>query len=462
MKQKVRPDSKRLDEKAPGRAWGMLAVTYLASICAPLVQFKVPPLANWLFANFAAVGLDGATFGMLMSMLSIIGVILAFPAAFICRKFGLKNTVLVSLACLCGGSIISAVATNIPVLMISRLIEGFGIGLIGVAAPTCVSVWFPPRQRGLALGLWSTWVPLGCTLMFLIAPGMAGGNPGMAPKGYLTVFWFCAIFCAIAFILFAAVYRMPEGKSGDMGIEGTFRDSLPYLKNRYIWYLGIVFFALCSCTLGIVTTFYQQFLTAPDPFGLGMSDSLAGLISGITMAMSLVFAPIAGSVSDHLKPNSKHWIATGSGIALLVAVFFGFVPGENGMACLVVFVLIQGVAGAFVAGGCRPMAPMIMGGTAMGATIGMAVLQFCQNLGSAIGSPLFGALLDSFGGNFFMASCVLQIPLLILGIVFAAILRPFHGNSPHAAQGHGGHHGHGHGHDHAAEHQGEGAPVQNA
>ena len=153
-------DEKRMGEKAPGLSWIMLLVTYLASICAPLTQFKIPPLANWLFANFAPVGLDEATFGLLMSAMAIIGVILAFPAAFICRRMGLKNTVLFSLACLAVGSAISALAGNIPLLMVARMIEGIGIGLIGVAAPTCVSVWFPPKQRGLALGLWATWVPL--------------------------------------------------------------------------------------------------------------------------------------------------------------------------------------------------------------------------------------------------------------------------------------------------------------
>ncbi len=412
-------------EKPPARAWGILAVTYLASICAPIVQFKIPPMANWLFANFADAGLDSATFGLLMSAMAIIGVILAFPSAFICRKMGLKNAVLFSVACLAVGSAISTLATSIPVLLISRLIEGIGIGLIGVAGPTCVSVWFPPRKRGLALGIWATWVPFGCTFMFNVAPAMAGGNPGVNPMGYQTVFWFCTIFCIVAFILFALFYRMPEHERGDMGIEGGFKESLPYLKNKYIWYLGIVFLCFCTCTLAVINTFYQQFLAAADPVGLGMSEQMAGSITSIMMGMSLFCAPIAGAVSDKLAPNSKRWIAVLSGITLLISVFFGFVTGEFAQVALVVFVILQGVAGAFVGGGCRPMAPMIMGGTAMGATMGMAVLQFCQNLGQAVGSPVYGSLLGVFHGDFFMASVVIQVPLLVIGIVFAVMVKPF-------------------------------------
>ena len=418
-------DEKRLGEKAPALSWVMLLVTYLASICAPLTQFKIPPLANWLFANFASQGLDSATFGLLMSAMAIIGVILAFPAAFICRRLGLKGTVMFSLACLAVGSALSALAFNIPMLLLSRLIEGIGIGLIGVAAPTCVTVWFPPKQRGLALGLWATWVPLGCTLMFNIAAPMAGGNPGVAPTGYLTVFWFCAALSAIMFVVFGLVYRMPRGERGDMGLEGTFKDSLPYLKNKYIWYLGIVFFCLCTSTLAIINTFYQTWLTVDTPIGMGFDDQTAGTVTSLMMGMSLVFAPLSGALSDRLKPNSKRWIAVGAAVALLASVAFGFVGGEFSFAALVIFIILQGVAGAAVAGGCRPMAPMIMGGSAMGATMGMAVLQFSQNLGQAIGSPVFGAVLDGLQGNWFMASVVTQAPILIIGIVFAFLIKPF-------------------------------------
>ena len=420
-----RSDTERLDEKTPRKAWAILAVTYLASICAPIIQFKVPPLANWLFANFARVGLDGATFGMLMSAMAIIGCILAFPAAFISRKLGLKQTVLVSLACLGVGSLISVFAASIPVLLLSRFIEGIGIGLIGVVAPTCVSIWFPPRRRGLALGIWATWVPFGTVLMFGIAPTMAGGSVGANPAGYQTVFGFCTAMCVIAFILFALVFKLPEGESGHSGVEGTLRDALPLLKNKYIWYLGMVFMTLCCCTLAVVTTYYQQVLTAAAPNGLGWSEQLSGTVMTIPMLVSVFCAPLAGAVSDRLEPNSKRWIAVASGVALLISVFFGFVTGEYATAALVVFIALQGVAGAFVAGGCRPMAPMIMGGSAVGAVMGMAVLQFMQNLGQAIGAPVYGALLDAFGGNFFVPSLIIQIPLLVIGVLFGILIKPF-------------------------------------
>ncbi len=39
-------DQRAKQDKVSGKAWGILAVTYLASFCAPLCQFKMPPLAS--------------------------------------------------------------------------------------------------------------------------------------------------------------------------------------------------------------------------------------------------------------------------------------------------------------------------------------------------------------------------------------------------------------------------------
>lgn len=108
----VSTDPMAKQDKTQPRAWAMLAVTYLCSICAPLCQFKVPAAASWLFMAFGPIGLDPVVFGLLMSALSIIGVVLAFPAAWIARGMGLKNTILLSVGCLCVGSVVFGMADS--------------------------------------------------------------------------------------------------------------------------------------------------------------------------------------------------------------------------------------------------------------------------------------------------------------------------------------------------------------
>ena len=366
--------------KVSGKAWGMLAVTYFASICAPLCQFKIPPLASWLFPAFHGA-LDSVTFGTLMSAIALIGVVLAFPAAFIARRMGLKNVILLSVACLGVGSALGGVDANLTLLLVSRLLEGVGIGLIGVAAPSCVTIWFPERKRGLALGLWATWVPVGSVLAFNTVPMIAGAF------GYQTVFFSLAGVCLVAFVLFCAVYRMPEG-------------------------------ATSMTTIGIMNTYYNTFLETQ----LGFDAQTASSLSSIIMFISLFVAPLTGLVSDKLPLGRKYLVGIVMMVLLIPTGFFMFYVGDGATAVMWATIVLQGIGGGMCGGSLRPMAPMLMRNTAMGATMAMAIMQFCQNLGSAIGSPLFGAVMSTQGWE--AASFMLQLPAYVLALVLCFFILP--------------------------------------
>lgn len=397
--------------KAPARAWAVLAVTYLASICAPLCQFKIPPLASWLFPAFHGA-LDAVSFGTLMSAISVIGVVLAFPAAFIARKVGLKNVILLSVACLGIGSAIGGISANLELLMVSRLLEGVGIGLIGVAAPSCVTIWFPRKMRGIALGIWTTWVPVGSVLAFNVVPALAIAG------GWQLPFFAIAGVCVVAFVAFALVFTMPQGASADMGVEGSFKDSFKYLKNRRIWILGAVFFLFSFATIGIMNTYYNTFLETQ----LGMDAQRAAFLSSLIMAISIVAAPVTGRISDKVSIGHKYIVGIVMMVILLPTAFFMFNSGSGAMTIMWVVIVLQGVGGGMCGGSLRPMAPIIMPQTAMGATMGMAVMQFCQNMGSAIGSPLFGAVMSSVGWE--VSSLILQLPCYVLGLVLIFFIMP--------------------------------------
>lgn len=399
-------------DKVPRKAWAVLAVTYFCSICAPLCQFKVPASASWLFQTFGPVGLDSVTFGLLMSALSIIGVVLAFPAAWIAKGMGLKNTILLSMACLGVGSAVFGAASSLAVLMLGRFLEGVGLGLIGVAAPSCVTVWFPARKRGLALGIWSTWVPLGSVLAFNVVPPMA------AAGGFQLPMFVLAGVCAVAFLLFALVFKMPEGAAGDMGIEGTMLQSMKLLKNRRVWILGAIFFLFSFAVIGIENTYYNTFLEQ----SLGYDAQTAGTLASVTMFISLVVAPVTGFVSDKLPLGRKYVLGIIMMSLLLITGLIMFHTGEYALAIMWAVIVLQGVGAGMCGGSLRPMAPMLIGNTAMGATMGMALLQFMQNLGSSLGSPIFGVALGVWGWE--IAGIVLQVPCYVLALILCLFVLP--------------------------------------
>lgn len=400
------------ERKTPRRAWAVLAVTYFASVVAPLVQMKIPGLASWLFPAFM---LDATTFGLLMSALSIIGVIMAFPVAFLIRRFGLKAMMVVSLAALGIGSAMGALSAtgsgpgNTTMLLASRMIEGVGLGCIGVVGPSCLSVWFPDKTRGFALGVWATWVPMGATLALNLAPAITIS----CGENWRVVFWICAALCALALVLFCIVFKMPEESESDTSkFDGSVSDAVAVLKNKYIWILGIVFFIFNGVLVGISSGYQNTFIETQ----LGFTAQEAGSLAGIGMIVTLVCAPIMGALIDRAPIDKKKYLAAGSMALLLASMYFKFAIGPNGIAFMWVDIILGGALGGLCAGSCRPLAPIVMQRSAIGATMGMAVLQFMQNLGQSIYSPLFGALVDSTG-DWQMSLWILALPTLAVAFV---------------------------------------------
>ena len=169
----------------PTYAWVILFAVFIASVAAPLNQNKVPPLMPVLMQAFE-ITLSQA--GLLMSVFSITGFVLALPAGFIIQRFGPKITGLIALASLVAGAALGAVSGSMSLLLASRVIEGVGMGLIAVVAPSVIALWFPREKQGMPMGLWATWVPMGSILMLLLAPRMS------TAWGWPSVWWFGAAF----------------------------------------------------------------------------------------------------------------------------------------------------------------------------------------------------------------------------------------------------------------------------
>ena len=76
-----------------GYRWVVLFVVFLASVAAPLNQFKVPPVMPLLMESFR---LDLGMAGLLMSILAVTGFILALPAGLVLQRLGPKVTGLIA------------------------------------------------------------------------------------------------------------------------------------------------------------------------------------------------------------------------------------------------------------------------------------------------------------------------------------------------------------------------------
>ncbi len=361
---------------APRRAWLILAVLLLFSVAAPLNQSKVPPILPILMESW---GLPVGRAGLLMSLYAITGLLLALPAGFIFHRVGYRWAGVLSGGSIALGAALGALSPSINVLLFSRAIEGIGTGFVAVMAPAVIAPWFPHR-RGIALGIWATWVPVGLMTMLLAAPALAGWG------GWRSVWWFGCIYAVLTTLLFLLVVRpapAQEPAAGDPQPADVGRT----LHNPTIWWLGVAFACYCTAVFA-VGTFLPTYLYTVRGVALAQA---AGLTS-ITSLMSIFSGPAGGLISDRLGSRKRVYL-----FGLVAAAVILPLTGAASLSLLIVLVAAQGLFLSVTPP--NVFAAAVETGRATGGSgLAMAVVMAGQNAGVLAGPLLFGALVESPGG----------------------------------------------------------------
>lgn len=405
-------DTSLSQTKTPRYAWVILAVVFLASCAVPFNMFKVPPIAPVLMGAF---GLDVTTFGWLMTAFTVVSIILAFPAAGIVNKIGIKNVVLVALACMVVGSLIGTFSNgSAAMLLFSRFVEGLGMGFFGVVAPSALTAWFPRKRLGLAIGVWSMWMPLGSTVMLNLAPALCGDGNWQA------VWWAGTIYTLVVLVLFALFFKMPSAE--DLKMSGNTaaapQAAVAKLKVPSVVLVSLVLvgaaFALDNITKnGSFNTYYPTFLQEVK----GMDAAAAGLVTSVTTFLGAAASPISGAISDKL--NDRKWMVAIATAMLFVAFIWAF--AWEGQIGLWFVVIVAGIFSSVLATVAVAAVPEICGDDVRLQNYGLATFAFANGVGSAIGGVALGWIVPSLGWA--TGSRVLFLPILALAFILIVIAK---------------------------------------
>jgi predicted MFS family arabinose efflux permease len=382
-------------------AWVILVVVYLASVVAPFNQFKVPPIMPILIDNFQ---ITLAQAGSLMSLIALVGLLLALPGGIILQRLGPKVTAVIAMGFIAIGSVIGALAGTFSILMVSRLLEGVGIGLIGVAAPATIAAWFPPERQGTPMGIWATWVPVGTVAMYNLAPLLASS------WGWQAVWWSGVIFALLMMLISALLLKSPP-------IQG---DNIPHpaidlrtlqvaLTSRDIWLLSLGF-ACFNFVFVSFSTYYPTFLNEIRGYNLGE----AALIASIATMVIIFSAPMAGLLSDWIGSRRLLFTIPYLLVALLLLLPFR-VLGWQIIAVMVALGIVVGAipTATFTAAPELMRKPYLAG-------VGLAVILVGQYSGQLLGPLFFGYLVESQG---WVTSGDLLIPFCILALISGWLVR---------------------------------------
>ncbi len=386
------------------RRWMIFCSVFFLGILTSFGMFKAPTMFTTEFIS--ELGFTESSIGWVMSMFTLIGAVLAFPAGGIFAKLGAKKSLIITAISLIVGAVGGALATNATMMLVTRFIEGIGMGLVSVVGPAAVASIIPAKKQGLAMGIWSVWFPAGVVLAMNVTP-MVYALAGTWRANW----WLSAILAAVALVFVWAVYATPPQEKA---AEEASADGAPMkLKPDFfsIVMIAIAFGCWNVFNAGAIGGFYPSYLADVH----SLDTQLSGTISSITNILVLALGPISGIIADKFNIHKGFIVFGMFGAAILLTFAFG-----DNMPLVWVFVIAMSFCSACCSTGVFSSVPLYAKDPSK-VGLGMAIVAFFQNLGGCIGSAAFGALAVSMGWN--MASLAFCVPIAIVGGVCAVLIK---------------------------------------
>jgi EmrB/QacA subfamily drug resistance transporter len=379
--------------------------------------------------------------------------------------FGRRRIFLLGLAVFALASLLCGLAPDAHVLIAARAVQGVGAALMMPATLAIISATFPPKERGLAIGIWA-----GVSAMALAIGPLVGGllteNVDWSwiffinvPVGALGILAGRIIIqesrdtshvqsldlpglLSSGAALFALTFGLIEANKygwGSPAILGLFAAAAGGLA-LFVWIerrrrapmLDLSLFRSSTFTGGNIVAF----LVTLAMFGvfffmsifvqriLGYSPVQAGAIFLPMTVLIILIAPPAGKLSDRV---GSRWLMAG-GLTFVAGslVLFSRLGADSGFWDMLPALLMGGAGMASV---MTPMSAAVMSSVSVDkAGVASGVLNTSRQIGGALGIALMGAILTSrqrnaLGDGASLADAFIegfQLALLVAAIIALA------------------------------------------
>lgn len=144
-------------------------------------------------------------------------------AAYLMKRFESKSYFLSAMVIFCVGALIGTVAPNYPLLLIGRLIQAAGCGMLMPFAQVVLMTIYPKEQHGRIIGVYA----MGSTFAPVIAPSLAGLV--IDYLGWRAVFGFlCIVGILILIMGFVFMRNVTETKNSSFPIKPVIFSSVGF------------------------------------------------------------------------------------------------------------------------------------------------------------------------------------------------------------------------------------------
>lgn len=381
-----------------GARWTTVGVVVGTGVVAALQAGKAA-IATPLLQTDLGLGL--AAVGWLTGIFAILGLMGGIPVGALVSRAGDRQILLVGLSAIVLGTGLGATAPGYPILLGSRVIEGFGFLLISVSGPAILNRVARSGQRNLALSLWSCFMPAGMGLIMLAGPYFSN---------WRTLWWGNAGLAAIAIAAgLAAIPAAPARAAVSWRCLGS--DALRVLTSN-----GSLMLSVCFALYNLMFFALFSFLPVLLMERMAVQHGAAGLLSALAIGSNMIGNLAAGYLLAHgarrsALLTSAYLIMGLAGVGIFVQVF-----GDT--STFLLCVLFSGVGGLIPAT-LISSAPLLAPSPAVTPVV-IGLLMQGSNLGQVIGPVAVGGVIQSYGWT---AAAGIVLVAAMLACMAALIIR---------------------------------------
>lgn len=384
--------------------WGTVFLILFAGSVGAAQLGKLPGALPAMRADLD-FGLIAA--GWLISTIVLIGAVGSIGAGIIGDRFGHRRMLLIGAAMVAIGSLSGAASEALIPLIATRFVEGIGYIAVISAAPVLIARAALDRDRPIAFGVWSFYMPFGMAAMVALSPlliSVLGGWRGL---------WvFNAALASLSLLFLIFVLRGPAFAPLPADTPVRIQDLWLTLRRAGPWVVAISFGTYSLVFLSSMA-FLPTFLVEREDF----SVETAALLIGLAVFMNAPGCLVGGWM---MKRGFPGWLGVLAGHAGMAICAVGLYQADISFELRYALALALPFFGGFIPPIVLARAQVHAPSPALyGTTVGLVIQVI--SIGQLIGPPIMAALVAASGN--WQSGAWLTVTACGLGLVTAILLR---------------------------------------
>lgn len=335
--------------------------------------------------------LSPAKLGFISSLYFYTDLLFLIPAGIIVDRYSPRAVISLVLLIASTGVLLTPFAENVTILVISRLIMGFGGGFCFVGCIRIAVNWFDPRYLARASG-------------FIVTMGMLGGFMVQTPLVLLInhIGWreativIALVGYALMLLIFCLVQDVPDNEQHlskqrkALHVESGVLHCLKLaLLKKQNWFCGL-YTSLMNLPIFMLGALWGiPYLTQVQ----GLSVTNAATVSGMLYIGTMIGSPLLGSISDLLQSRTRPMQ-----IAALLSIILIFII-MNVSGGFITFLILFLLLGIITSAQIISYPTVVESSDRMVSSSATSVISMMCMGGGALIQPLFGYLLAYKGSG---------------------------------------------------------------